>query len=169
MLTSLTLCCNSIATARHHQHLTTIKDCLTMMYENEVNSTKSHIILSSTGARSIMAFAKNDTTSAGIKGAIIVPYLNTDERPMANSLHGSPIDVNTTPSSSTPSTKGKFQKVEGLVFDTAFPHFEPTKWKYSISKDVDCIDLELCSERYNGIDNFETNLLHVHRHQGCDT
>jgi len=125
-----------------------------------------------TGARSIMAeFAKNNTTSADIKGVIIVPYLNTDECPMSNSLHGSPINVKTTPSSSAaPSTtKGKFQKVEGLVFDTAFPHFEPTKWKYSISKDVDCIDLELCSERYNGIDNFETNLLHVHRHQGCDT
>jgi hypothetical protein len=114
-------------------------------------------------------FTKNNTTSADIKGAITVPYLNKDERPMANSLHGSPINVKTTPTSSTPSTKGKFQKVEGLVFDSAFLHFEPTKWKYCISKDVDCIDLELCSERYNGIDNFMTNLLHVHRHRGRDT
>ena len=123
-----------------------------------------------TQVRSIMAeFTKNNTTSADIKGAITVPYLNKDERPMANSLHGSPINVKTTPTSSTPSTKGKFQKVEGLVFDSAFLHFEPTKWKYCISKDVDCIDLELCSERYNGIDNFTTNLLHVHRHRGRDT
>lgn len=112
-------------------------------------TTVTALVANSTQDRSIMAeFTQSNITAPVINGVITVPYLNKNNQPKVNFLHGSPINVKTIPaSSSTPSTKGKFQKVKGLDFDTAFLHFEPTKWNYSIWKDVDS-DIELVQTRF---------------------
>ena len=86
-----------------------------------------------------------------------MPHLSKDER--ANSLHGSPLDETTMlKMSATTRGRGKCDKIEGLVFDTAQPMFEPQNWKYPITKNIVSIDLELCVEGFNGIDNVESHL-----------
>ena len=66
-------------------------------------------------------------------------------------------------------TKWQLKKVEGLLFDTSLPNFNPLTWKYPITKDISCMNLELCSEGFNGIDNCVTYSLHIHRHVNHDT
>ena len=103
------------------------------------------------------------------RGVILVPHLSKDEQPRANSLHGSPLDETTMlKMSATMRGRGKCNKIEGLVFDTAQPMFDPLNWKFPITKDIVSIDLELCVEGFNGIDNVESNLVHVHRHANRD-
>ena len=98
-----------------------------------------------------------------------MPHLSKDEQPRANSLHGSPLDETTMlKMSATTRGRGKCDKIEGLVFDTAQPMFEPQNWKYPITKNIVSIDLELCVEGFNGIDNVESHLVHVHRHANRD-
>jgi len=98
-----------------------------------------------------------------------VPHLSKDEQPRANSLHGSPLDETTMLEMSTSTSgRGKCDKIEGLVFDTAQPMFDPQNWKYPIMKNIVSIDLKLCVEGFNGADNVESHLVHVHRHANRD-
>jgi hypothetical protein len=72
-----------------------------------------------------------------------VPHLSKDEQPRANSLHGSPLDETTMLKMlATMRGRGKCDKIEGLVFDTAQPMFDPQNWKYPITKNIVSIDLE---------------------------
>jgi len=100
---------------------------------------------------------------------ILVPFLDEDERPRANSLHGSPIVETNCMTNEKRIGYGKLKKVEGLLFDTSLPNFNPLTWKYPITKDISCMNLELCSEGFNGIDNCVTYSLHIHRHVNHDT
>ena len=99
---------------------------------------------------------------------ILVPFLDEDERPRANSLHGSPIVETNCMTNEKRIGYGKLKKVEGLLFDTSLPNFNPLTWKYPITKDISCMNLELCSEGFNGIDNCVTYSLHIHRHVNHD-
>jgi len=56
---------------------------------------------------------------------ILVPFLDEDERPQANSLHGSPIVETNCMTNEKRIGCGKLNKVEGLLFDTSLPNFNP--------------------------------------------
>jgi hypothetical protein len=90
-----------------------------------------------------------------------------ENRPRANFFYGEPIASGNDVGFVAPS--GKYKKVEGLVFDTQYPNFDPSSWKYPIGKDVDHIDLELCAEGYDGVDNVTSYGLHIHRNANRDT
>ena len=55
---------------------------------------------------------------------ILVPFLDEDERPRANSLHGSPIVETNCMTNEKRIGYGKLKKVEGLLFDTSLPNVE---------------------------------------------
>ena len=84
-------------------------------------------------------------------------FLGEKNRPKENSFHGHPIvwyeqdGIHTHGGVSLPS--GKHQKVQGLVFDTRLPGFDPKSWDQPITKDMSDVTLELCAEGYNGVDN----------------
>ena len=104
----------------------------------------------------------------------MVPYLTgKNENPKANCFHGVPIttedyDGIDVINGGCGRAKGKYRKVEGLVYDGDFPNFDPSNWNYPITIDITYIDLELCAEGFNGVDNLTSYRLHVHRNQGCD-
>ena len=74
---------------------------------------------------------------------ILVPFLDEDERPRANSLHGSPIVETNCMTNEKRIGYGKLKKVEGLLFDTSLPNFNPLTWKYPITKDISCMNIFL--------------------------
>jgi len=100
-------------------------------------------------------------------------FLGEKNRPKENSFHGHPIvwneqdGIHTHGGVSLPS--GKHQKVQGLVFDTRLPGFDPKSWDQPITKDMSDVTLELCAEGYNGVDNVTSYTLHIHRHMNRDT
>jgi len=101
---------------------------------------------------------------------VLVYYLDDSIRPQENSLHGIPVDIlSELGHLGGGMAKGKYGKVEGLIFDPDCPNFNPMGWNCPITKDVTNIDLQLCAEGYNGIDNVTTYALHVHRHMDRDT
>ena len=86
-------------------------------------------------------------------------------------MHGHPIVSNGHGGITTHAgggVKGKYKKVEGLVFDTHYPNFNPMSWSYPITEDMSDIDLELCAAGYDGINNVTTYSLHIHRHKNRD-
>jgi hypothetical protein len=105
---------------------------------------------------------------------MMVPYLaGKNENPKANCFHGVPItaedyDGVDALNGCCVRAKGKYRKVEGLVYDVDFPNFDPSKWNYPITTDITDIDLELCAESFNGVDDLTSYRLHVHRNQDCD-
>ena len=102
---------------------------------------------------------------------VLVYYLDDIIRPQENSLHGIPVATNGDFGHllGGGTVKGKYEKVEGLIFDPNCPNFNPMGWSCPITKDITNIDLELCAEGYDGIDNVTTYALHIHRHMDRDT
>ena len=100
-----------------------------------------------------------------IKSSNIIPYIHAEnDRPKENCLHGHPIVSNGHGGITTHAgggVKGKYKKVEGLVFDTHYPNFNPMSWSYPITEDMSDIDLELCAAGYDGINNVTTYSLHI--------
>ena len=106
-----------------------------------------------------------------IKSSNLIPYIHENDRPKENCLHGCPIVSNCNGGITSHDGGGvrrKNKKVEGLVFDTHLPNFNPMSWSYPITEDMSDIDLELCTEGYDGINNATTYSLHIHRHKNRD-
>jgi len=102
----------------------------------------------------------------------MIPYISEIYRPKENCLHGHPIISSGDDSINTHfphGAKGKNQKVEGLVFDTQFPNFNPMSWSYPITQEMTDVNLELCAKGYDGVNNVTTYGLHIHRHANRDT
>jgi len=96
---------------------------------------------------------------------VLVSYLDDSIRPKENSLHGMPVDtLHEYGYLGDCMAKGKYRKVEGLVFDPDCPNFNPMGWVCPITKDITNIDLQLCAEGYDGVNNVTTYALHIHRH-----
>jgi hypothetical protein len=98
---------------------------------------------------------------------VMIRHLSDIQRPRANCFYGDPIASITDVGSIAPS--GKYKKVEGLVFDSECPNFNPSDWKYPIGKDIDHMDLDLCAGGYDGVNNVISYRLHIHRNTNRDT
>jgi hypothetical protein len=101
-----------------------------------------------------------------------IRFIGEKDRPKENSFYGNPTVWNEEDGIrahgvSLPS--GKHQKVQGLVFDTQLPGFNPKSWDHPITKDMSDVTLELCAEGYDGVNNVTTYTLHIHRHVNRDT
>lgn len=99
----------------------------------------------------------------------MISYLGRNDRPKANCFNGGPITSDGNGGFGCGNGKGKYKKVPGLVFDVDYPHFDPSRWKCPISKDVTHVNLELCVEGYDGVEIVTSYALHVHRHRNRDT
>ena len=99
----------------------------------------------------------------------MISYLGRNDRPRANCFNGGPITSDGSGGFGCGNGKGKYKKVPGLVFDVDYPHFDPSRWKCPISKDVTHVNLELCVEGYDGVEIVTSYALHVHRHKNRDT